>query len=104
MGYGTETQAVGRLSGAKGAPVPDTLPAAIEEIGPELQRLENLLSSLGSIADRLCGSRPSDAGAPTEPAPPHSMIDSLQRKRRLMANLITGCEQERDRIAQALGG
>ena len=79
----------------------DTMAGTLASLDKEIERLGALRSSLLSSADRIGGTRPRDTGAGSaEVSPPTtSFVDDLQRKRRTIADLISACEVERDRIA-----
>jgi hypothetical protein len=96
QGYGAGQKIGGQTS------LKDSLPAAIDALGPQIDRLIGLRNSLEHLADRIVGSRPQPTGAGVEAAPPHSLVDNVKRKRNTLEELITACEQQRDRLDNAL--
>ena len=83
-----------------------SLPQAIAQLEPQIERAARICAHLENIADRLTGSRPQPAGADENrpDTPPHSLVDSLRRKRNDLDNWLTRCEQQLSRISEGLEG
>jgi hypothetical protein len=103
-GYGSSVGVQARTAGLVGGRPQLGLPEAINSFDPSLKRLAMLAETLRSLADRLAGPRPAEAGVKETDHPPHHIIDHVQRKSRELEALVAECESERDRIATVLSG
>lgn len=87
MAYPTTTQ-----SGA--SPIKQmTISAAIEDLDPLITRADQYAGRLWQLHDRVHGSQPSAVGENATPAPPHSTIDSIQRRRHRLSEILDGMEK-----------
>lgn len=81
----------------------DTVNGVAIDLDQSIQRAAKLFEALRHIGDRLDGSRPEPVGNVAQETPPGSMILDMRRKQTTLSNYLGKCEDETQRLAQALG-
>lgn len=99
--YGAQQAGQNNLTGTTKR---DTINGITVDLDRAIERMAKLCEGLRHIGDRLDGSRPEPVGTIGGPeTPPGSMILDLRRKQTTLSNFLGKCEDEVQRLAQALG-
>jgi hypothetical protein len=83
-----------------------TVEAHLSELDATVKRLQETLSQITNIGDKLLGATPETAlTGSCQADPPHStsLMFGLQRRHELIINLISECQNQTARIYSALG-
>ena len=97
-------QAQSAMQGGGVATKRDTVHGISSDLDHNIERLAKLYEAMRLIGDRIDGSRPEPIGSVGQPeSPPASMILDMRRKQTAMSGFIGKCEDELQRLAQALG-
>jgi hypothetical protein len=87
------------------APERDTLGSVANDMDTESERLQKLFGMLERIADHVDGVAPQqvDGNVTKMDTPPHSLLDTMRRRQRVIGLTISRCETAANRITGALG-
>ncbi len=81
----------------------DTVGSILVDLERDIERLAKLGDTIHFIGDRVDGGRPEPVAAEGPDIPSTSMIVDLRRKHTTISSLIGRCEDEVQRVIQALG-
>ena len=82
----------------------ETVNGIAVDLDRNVERLSKVYEALRHVGDRIDGIRPQPIGPQDPPdQPPSSMILDMRRKQSAMSSLLGKCEEEIQRLAQALG-